>query len=359
MATIDKGAAPHYFSGGNTASGFVSYYDYIFGDLERLYIIKGAPGTGKSKLMRDIANEAHNRNYKVEYYHCASDPDSLDGVIIRDLSVGVLDGTAPHVRDTVYPGVCDEIVNLGDFWNASKLRESGDEIKQIINEKGNHYTRAYAYQHAAEELESELQRIYCEAVLNEKMSAASARVLSSCCHGNSGKSGGKLIIRPLEAFSAGGLKTFDTYARQAEKRYFLRDERGIGYLFLRNIIDGGAAAGETVEFSYDAYSGKRERAVYLTNCKTAFVPYDEKLYDEGAGDKIINMERFVDSASLKQFKSGIRFAKKYRDLLLEGAVGEFDINKTLHAHLENIYGKAMDFSRKEEFTKRLLMKIFS
>lgn len=97
MATEDLTAAPHYFSGGNTASGFVSYYDYIFRELDRLYIIKGAPGTGKSKLMRDIANEADNRSYKVEYYHCSSDPDSLDGIIIRDISVGVLDGTAPHV----------------------------------------------------------------------------------------------------------------------------------------------------------------------------------------------------------------------------------------------------------------------
>ena len=97
LTAVNSPTAQHYFSGGNTASGFVSYYDYIFRDLDRLYIIKGAPGTGKSKLMRDIANEACNRNYTIEYYHCASDPDSLDGIIIRDISVGVLDGTAPHV----------------------------------------------------------------------------------------------------------------------------------------------------------------------------------------------------------------------------------------------------------------------
>lgn len=101
MTAASQTAAQHYFSGGNTASGFVSYYDHIFRDLDRLYIIKGAPGTGKSKLMRDIANEACNRNYTVEYYHCSSDPDSLDGIIIRDISVGVLDGTAPHVRETL------------------------------------------------------------------------------------------------------------------------------------------------------------------------------------------------------------------------------------------------------------------
>jgi len=96
LTAANSPAAQHYFSGGNTASGFVSYYDYIFRDLDRLYIIKGAPGTGKSKLMRDIANEACNRNYTIEYYHCASDPDSLDGIIIRYGTYLSAYSTEPH-----------------------------------------------------------------------------------------------------------------------------------------------------------------------------------------------------------------------------------------------------------------------
>ena len=65
--------------------------------------------------MRDIANEARNRDYKVEYYHCASDPESLDGITIRDTSVGVLDGTAPHV------GVSFQF-SLNNFRSAENLK---------------------------------------------------------------------------------------------------------------------------------------------------------------------------------------------------------------------------------------------
>ncbi len=139
----------------------------------------------------------------------------------------------------------------------------------------------------------------------------------------------------------------------------MRDERGIGYLFLRDIIDGAAARGEIVELSYDAYSGKRERAVYLRRCDTAFIPYRYDEHGYGDGDKLINMERFIEAGALTQYKSGIRFTKRYRDLLYNGAASELDANKELHARLEAIYGEAMDFTRKEEFTKRLLMKIFS
>lgn len=232
-------------------------------------------------------------------------------------------------------------------------------IKHIINEKHNHYTRAYAYLHASEQLECELQRIYGGAILTDKMTAAAARIITACCHGRQADSCGKLIIRPLEAFTAGGVSAFDTFAQQASRRFYLRDERGIGYLFLRDIIDGAAARGETVELSYDAYSGKRERAVYLRRSDTAFIPYRYDEHGYGGDDKLINMERFIDTTALKPYKSSIRFTKRYRDLLCNGASGELDANKELHARLEALYGEAMDFARKEEFTKRLLMKIFN
>ncbi|HHW24538.1 MAG TPA: hypothetical protein PK778_08325 [Bacillota bacterium] len=268
-------------------------------------------------------------------------------------------GTPSHVRDTNYPGVCDEIVNLGEFWRTEKLRESGAEIKHIINEKHGHYTRAHAYLHAAEQLESELQRIYSGAILAEKMAAAAKRIIAACYKSKNTGSCGRLVIRPLEAFTAGGVVAFDTFAKFASKRFYIRDERGIGYLFLREIIDGALAHGETIELSYDAYSGKRERAVYLLGADTAFVPYryDEHGYCEG--DKLVNMERFIDPTALTQYKSGIRFTKRYRDLLYAGAAAELQASRALHDRLEVLYGEAMDFARKEEFTKRLLMKIFS
>ena len=76
-----------YFAALNGGKGFVSFFDDIFSPLDRVYIIKGGPGTGKSKLMRDIAAEAVNKAYTVEYFCCSADPDSLDGIIIKELNV--------------------------------------------------------------------------------------------------------------------------------------------------------------------------------------------------------------------------------------------------------------------------------
>lgn len=87
------------FPGGNTAVGFFSYYDYILPqeDAERIFVIKGGPGVGKSTFMKKAGRVFVKKGYDVEYMHCSSDPESLDGIVIPDLKAAMLDGTAPHV----------------------------------------------------------------------------------------------------------------------------------------------------------------------------------------------------------------------------------------------------------------------
>ncbi len=103
------------FPGGNTSEGFVSYYDYIIeNDANRIFVVKGGPGTGKSSMMKKVAKEMLERGYDVEYHHCSSDNNSIDGIVIPQLKVAMIDGTAPHVVDPKHPGAVDEIIHLGD-----------------------------------------------------------------------------------------------------------------------------------------------------------------------------------------------------------------------------------------------------
>ena len=50
------GKALHYFAGGNTARGFFSLYDSNFAGLEKVFILKGGPGTG-NRLYEKNRNE--------------------------------------------------------------------------------------------------------------------------------------------------------------------------------------------------------------------------------------------------------------------------------------------------------------
>ena len=132
---------PIYFASANTCDGFLHYFGRIFdpNQLQRIYIIKGGPGSVKSSLIRKIANQAEELGEKTERFLCSSDPDSLDGAILMDRKIAILDGTAPHLTDPNYPGAVETIVNTGAFWNKKKLTDRKEEILELTREKKRYY----------------------------------------------------------------------------------------------------------------------------------------------------------------------------------------------------------------------------
>ncbi|MDL2232423.1 AAA family ATPase [Ruminococcaceae bacterium OttesenSCG-928-L11] len=90
--------ALHFFLGSNTPQGFVSRFDQLADadDGWRCFVIKGGPGTGKSTMLKRIAAHLTQKGHPVEYIHCTSDVNSLDGVICPSLKLSFADGTPPH-----------------------------------------------------------------------------------------------------------------------------------------------------------------------------------------------------------------------------------------------------------------------
>ena len=128
------GKIKNYFAGGNTARGFHNLYDSNLQGLDRLFILKGGPGTGKSSLMKKIGNEWLEKGYDIEFLHCSSDNNSIDGVLIPALKVGIVDGTAPHVIEPKAPGAVDEYINLGEAWDARALAIHKNTILKLTNQ---------------------------------------------------------------------------------------------------------------------------------------------------------------------------------------------------------------------------------
>lgn len=162
VRNLHAGRRKKVFPGGNTSQGFYSFYDYIIDQQEanRVFVIKGGPGVGKSTFMRGIAEALLEKGYDVEYHCCSSDNGSLDGVVITDLKVALLDGTTPHIVDPKYPGVVDEIIHLGDHWNVDGLKSNRQKILTSTKELGRLFQRAYAYLAAAKIFLNEVRFYY-------------------------------------------------------------------------------------------------------------------------------------------------------------------------------------------------------
>ena len=95
MAGIER----HMYPGNNTPEGFFSYYQYILSQKEadKIICIKGGPGVGKSTFMKKIGESMLQEGHDVDFMHCSSDNNSLDGIVLRDKKIAMIDGTSPHV----------------------------------------------------------------------------------------------------------------------------------------------------------------------------------------------------------------------------------------------------------------------
>ena len=167
-----------FFAASNTERGFLSYFSEIFRErAERCYIIKGGPGTGKSRLMREMGTAAESSGYGVEYYYCSSDPDSLDGIFAErgGESFAVLDGTAPHSEDLIYPGCVDNIIDLGRFWDSHTLRERRREIVLFGDSKKKAYASAYRALSAYGLITGLADALVCECVDREAIAEECAK----------------------------------------------------------------------------------------------------------------------------------------------------------------------------------------
>ena len=341
--------AGRYFAAANSGDGFVSRFDEIFGSLPRLYIIKGGSGTGKSRMMGDIANEAEARGYTVGRYYCSADADSLDGVVICELGVGMIDGTAPHVTDPKYPGAVDEIVDLGRFWDRGKLEEHGGEIKDLIDRKRRLFGCAYALLSSAKNADSVINSMQDAAIDLPKLIAAAARLTR---HWKSG-SGFRKYTRILDAFTMKGRARLNSFAESADRIYTVGGRHGAGDRFLREIIHISELKGHPVFVAPDPLNMTSVLEIMIPELGIAFV--------RDAGDreveKHINTERFIIPELLRPFKPCLTEAKR----LKRGALDSVDVILSeaakIHFRLEEIYGSAMDFTAKEELTRALTERI--
>jgi len=342
------------FAASNSALGFYSYYrETLWRDqIKRVYLIKGGPGTGKNRFMRRCAEAISKMGKSVEYYNCSSDPDSLDAVIL-DGQILMLDATEPHDYDAEFPGIRDEIINLGAFWSGSDLADRYAEIKDLMESKDNCYQNAYRYLSACGSLAEVNRELIAPAVHMKKMRGAIGRMLQRMDDGDDPR----CLPGLTDAVSMKGCVKLPTYLNYAEKLYFIEDWYGSGHLFLELLAEQLMLKKLPMRISYDPVTPRQPNGIYLLDSNTAFLISDAYCSDAEKDGVRINMRRFLDAEHIAKVRGEYKANLRLYEAMLSSACDALAKAGEHHFSLERIYSSYMDFTALTRFTASFVQKL--
>ena len=345
------------FLGGSSPNGFRTCFGEMIADTDfHTYVIKGGPGTGKSSLMKRLA-EAFPDDKK-EIYHCSSDPDSLDAVVFSDRKVIFVDGTAPHVFEPEYAGAVQQILDLGVYWDIGRLKKSKNDIIAANSTYLQHHVRCRRYITALSAVTADTCQIGSSALNEDKLEGFIKRLSKKILPKKSGAEEGKIQFRQLSALTPKGYLTNvpDDYTV-----YLLNDSFYAGSeKFLRRFADIASQKGYDVSVSVCTLHGNEFfEHMLIPELGIAFFtanPINDLVI---AAKQPVNFRRFYDKSVISGKKLRIRFnesaARNFRDEAVLSLVNA----KTEHDKLEQFYIPAVDFDGVNRLFYSLISQIKS
>ena len=348
------------FLGANSSEGFVSEFGncYAAEDGWRAYIIKGGPGTGKSSFMKYVAVKAADSGLAVTLCPCSSDPDSLDAVLLPEKRLAIFDGTAPHTVDPVYPGVCESILNFGEFWNVAKLEADKQTVLETTARNKALHGAASRYIKAAGMLTADNFKTALACTDIGKADGYAKRLSRRLIPKKEGT--GREWVRFLGGVTPKGVVSFaSSLAKEAGTTVVIKDEAGsAAHIIMERLRASALEKGhETVTFKNPLLPSLITDHVFIPGLSLAFVTENRFTHFDPAL-KRVHTRRFVSRPRLHLSRERMKFNKKATERLLLAASETLAEAKAVHDELERCYIGAMDFKRltrfAEQFTEQLL-----
>lgn len=332
-----------YFLGNNTAYGFWSNYESELKDKKKVILLKGGPGTGKSSILKRIAETAKQKGYDYELWYCSGDPQSLDGVYIKELGIAVVDATSPHAIGADLPIIKDVIYDLATSLSKTKLDKYGDEIRELIKIKKQCYNRAYQHLKSALchfDAQLSLEDRWVNSVgIRAYATVLGAELRSKCKNGEYRRKVFTQAICPAgesEYFDhLRGRHVYKVTGSEKAKQIFFEELKNLGGcdVLLLNPLEPHIADGMI--------------------CRDVAVVSDVGHFDEskcepinlGVYEKEYNGEDVIDEKN---------------NVILQRALAVECLNKARETHLqmEKYFVGAMDFENNEKMYKKMIAEIF-
>ena len=350
------------FLGVSSASGFFGHFDSLETDPDMwLYLIKSGPGCGKSSMMKEIAKIAIEKGESVELIHCSSDPDSLDGAILWDRKIALLDATPPHAVEPSAPGVAQDVVNLYHTIDKRKASANKDNIlEQNKTYKGFHKQSASSLAKAS----SLFKDTFFSASAfydKDKISKFGNDLAKKLIPEKPNAETGLKHLRFLSAATPKGIIMYDESIQAlANIIYAIEDEYGVcSNGIIETICNYALNAGYDV-FCCGCPLLPEEKVDFLIipDLSLAFVTSNSWHKMNFKNQKLLDYNDFIDKAALVNAQSQLDSNMNNAKQMVDHAIKYQQQAMKGHDMLEEYYNPAVDFNKVNEIRESLIEEIF-
>lgn len=337
-----------FFFGANNKVKYHSLYDNIYNPYEKgnHLILKGGPGTGKSTLMKSIAEKIEKKGLFVERGYCSADPNSLDVVVAPEINFSILDGTAPHTLDPIMPGVNEHVIDLSVAWDKEYLKSHSEEISVLTKDNKEMHKKVADYLKVASQLETQNVLICSSFSDADKIERYALRLANRILPDKKGNKKGREMKRFLSAVTPEGIFIqYDSVVALSEEIITVEDEYSVVSPYIAEVIGDCA-----LKKGYDVYKCycplfPRFKVEHIIIPELKLTLFTENSYHMTIDNerKLIHAKRFFDAESYKKNKEKLIFQKKAKKELIDEAVRKLSLALDIHDRLEEYYIKATDF----------------
>ena len=327
-----------YFLGGTSPAGFATSF---WQEQQQAYgfYLKGGPGTGKSTLLKKFA--AAFADEDVSVYHCASDPHSLDAVVLEQRGIFAADATAPHTAETALPHVTGTLVDLAEGLDAERLYPHRTEIMRIYRENQAAHQQARKGIAGIAAMEESITAAGNAALYREKLRQFAARFAKRLLPKENGQTG-RLLHRQSTALTPLGNCTW------IPKDYdliLLHDPANAASAELLTLLSERAVqAGTVCEVTHALTQNGQPPVQILLPEQHIAVASADSLSGIGMQEPVseIRMQRFYDSTALRSHKGMVQFCRRSAEGLTARVGGILADALDIHDALEAYYISALD-----------------
>lgn len=359
-----SGTTRHLFAEGNTARGLYSLYESAFRGLRHVIVLQGEPGTGKSSLIRRIADDMSGRGQRLELFHSPRDPETLDGLIATDLRIGVVDGAAFADAETALPETAVQTFDFGEAVDAERLADRREEIANLLERIDTEHQGAYECFQRALRVHDEWEQIYIGNMSFEKADRIVEELMAEL-FGASGQgtneAGGIRHLFLGAATPQGAVDYVPNITESASKRIFIKGRPGSGKsTMLKKLAAEAEKRRFHVEMFHCGFDPNSIDMVIVPELGTAIfdstAPHEHNPSREG--DEILDMyERTMEPGTDERYSEQLARVKSEYSAAMKQATSCLAAAYSLRLRLRAVYGNATDYTVADRIGGQVLKEI--